>query len=43
MEHTLWAADMAQNTLLPDARLNQRLAQILETYAAQPTVFIPSR
>ena len=41
MEHTLWAADVAQNTLLPDARLNQRLAQILDTYATQPTVSIP--
>jgi Transposase DNA-binding/Transposase Tn5 dimerisation domain len=41
MEHTLWAADVAQNTLLPDARLNQRLAQILHTYASQPTVSIP--
>jgi hypothetical protein len=41
MEHALWAADVAQNTLLPDARLNQRLAQILDTYVSRPAVSIP--
>jgi hypothetical protein len=41
MEHGLWAAEVAQNTLLPDRRLGQRLAQILHTSASQPTASIP--
>src|SRR5882762_9505998 len=39
--HTLWAAQVAAGTVLPDKRLQARLACILETFAERPNDAIP--
>src|SRR5260370_3353065 len=39
--HTLWAAQVAAGTVLPDKRLQARLACILETFAERPNAAIP--
>jgi hypothetical protein len=39
--HTLWAARVAAETVLPDKRLTARLACILETFAERPSDAIP--
>src|SRR5260370_13148949 len=39
--HTLWAAQVAAGTVLPDKRLQARLASILEPFAERPSDAIP--
>src|SRR3977135_3299068 len=39
--HTLWAAQVAAGTVLPDKRLQARLACLLETFAERPNDAIP--
>lgn len=39
--HTLWAAQVAAGTVLPDKRLSARLACILATFAERPSDAIP--
>ena len=39
--HTLWAARVAAETVLPDKRLRTRLACILEAFAERPSDAIP--
>ena len=39
--HTLWAARVAAGTVLPDKRLQTRLACILEAFAERPSDAIP--